>query len=165
MELTVWRAAGFCDLRHRGLTLERRTQGREQAIADGTQSACMAMASLSQGIVASSGGGIVLDGDARPVMDGVLQPPVAGEAADHEALSCRFAASPGQPLPRLARRGNLGLAGLCGLGEQCGEDDPADSRPGAKDRHVTLLMVLPRRVLLVRRTELAQRLSRALQPP
>jgi hypothetical protein len=80
-------------------------------------------------------------------MDGVLQSLVAGEAADHEALlaapaghrsgTCQSPQS--VVISRPQRR--------CGLGEQRGEDDPADSRPGAKDRHVTLLTVLPRRAL------------------
>lgn len=46
----------------------------------------MAMAAPPQRIVTSPCGGIVLNGDARPVMDGVLQPFVAGKATDHEAL-------------------------------------------------------------------------------
>ena len=113
----------------------------------------MATSTLPQGIVAPSGSGIMLDGDARPVMDGGLQPPVAGETLTEAFLAA---------LPR--HRGNpcqgsqgviiSGLQGLRCLGEQCGEDDPADSRPGAKDCHVALLMALPRRALLVRHTEL-----------
>jgi len=107
----------------------------------------MAVAAPPQRIVTSPGRGIVLNGDARPVMDGILQPFVAGKAADHEAL---FAAAPGHR--SRACQGPQGVVipctqRLCRLGEQRGEDDPADSRPGAKDRHVMLLTVLPRRAL------------------
>ena len=105
------------------------------------------MAALAQRIITSPGGGIVLNGDPRPVMDGVLQPFVAGKATDHEAL---FAATPGDRGG--ACQGPQGVVISCpqrlrGLGEQRGENDSADSWPGAKDRHVMLLTVLPRRVL------------------
>src|SRR5438552_6862379 len=105
------------------------------------------MAAPPQRIVTPSGGGIALNGDARPVMDGVLQPFVAGMAADHEAL---FAAAPGDW--SRACQGPQGVVissaqRLRGLGEQRGENDPADSRPGAKDRHVMLLTDLPRWIL------------------
>src|SRR2546427_3680278 len=72
---------------------------------------------------------------------------MTGRAADREAL---LAAAPGDW--RRACQGPQGVVisspqRLCGLAEQCGENDSADSRPGAKDRHVTLLTVLPRRAL------------------
>src|SRR5512144_2155624 len=108
----------------------------------------MAVPALSQSVIASPGGSVVLKRDARPVMNGVLQPPVAGKSADHEALLAA--------LPRHRSNPCQGAQGvvvssaqrLCGLDEQCGENDPADSRPGAKDRHVTLLEALPRGALL-----------------
>ena len=108
----------------------------------------MAMSALPQSVIASPGCSVVLKRDARPVMNGALQPSVAGQAADHEALLAA--------LPRHRRNPCQGAQGvvvssaqrLGGLDEQCGENDPADSRPGAKDRHVTLLGVLPRGALL-----------------
>src|SRR5260370_31021759 len=119
----------------------------EQTIADGAQGARVTVAAPPQRIVTLPGGGIVLNGDARPVMDGVLQPFVAGKATDHEAL---FAAAPGYW--SRACQGPQGVVisrpqRLCGLGEQRGENDSTDSRPGAKNRHVMLLTVLPRRAL------------------
>src|SRR5687767_1851815 len=80
-------------------------------------------------------------------MDGVLQPFVAGQAANHEAL---FAAAPGDRSRTC--QGPQGVVVSCpqrlrSLGEQRGENDSADSRPGAKDRHVMLLTALPRRAL------------------
>src|SRR6478672_1998677 len=108
----------------------------------------MVVSSLPQGIATSPGSGIVLNGDARPVVDSVLQSPVAGEAADHEALLA--AASRDRSHPCQGAQGVIvsSAQGLCGLGEQCGEIDPPDSWPGAKDRHVTLLQAMPGRVLL-----------------
>jgi hypothetical protein len=43
---------------------ERRAQGGKQAISHATQSTRMAMAALPQGVVASPGGCVALDGDA-----------------------------------------------------------------------------------------------------
>ena len=102
-----------------------------------------AVATLPQGVIALSGRGIMLDGDARPVMDGGLQPPVAGEAADHEALPAALPRHRSNPCQGAQGVIISGLQRLCCLGEQCGEDNPADSRPGAKDCHVALLMALP----------------------
>src|SRR3984893_11467264 len=90
----------------------------------------------------------MLDSSTRPVMDGVLQPFVAGKAADHEAL---FAAAPGDRSS--ACQGPYGAVisfpqRLRGLGEHRGENDSADSWPGAKDRHVMLLTDLPRWLFL-----------------
>src|SRR5438034_1634266 len=98
-------------------------------------------------------------------MHGISQPSVTGVATDHEAL---LAAAPGHR--SRACQGPQGVViscpqRLCGLGEQCGENDSADSRPGAKDRHVTLLTVLPRRALRRRfefATEAVQSLVRFL---
>src|SRR5947209_1851476 len=131
----------------RRLSIERRAQGIEQTIPDTAQGPRVTVAAAPQRIVTSPGGGIVLNGDARPVMDGVLQPFVAGKTTDHEAL---FAAAPGDR--GRACQGPQGVVISCpqrlrSLGEQRGENDSADSWPGAKDRHVMLLTVLPRRVL------------------
>src|ERR1700730_16482652 len=120
------------------LPLERRAQGIEQTIADAAQGSRVAVAALAQRIVASPGGRIVLNGDARPVMDCVLQPFVTGMAADHEAL---LAAASGHRSN--TSQGSQGVVISCpqrlrSLGEQCGDNDSADSWPGAKDRHVTL---------------------------
>src|SRR5215213_11034555 len=104
----------------------------------------MAVATLPQGIIASPSGIVVLDGDARPVMNGRLQPFVAGKAADHEALLAALPRHRSNPCQGAQGVIISGLQRLRCLGEQCGENNPADSRPGAKDCHVTLLMALPR---------------------
>jgi len=114
-----------------GSVLEHRAQDGEQAISYATQGTRMAMATLPQGVVAAPGGCITLDCDARPVMDRGLQSSVAGEAADHEALLAALPCDRSNPcqstqgviVSRLQR-----LRCLC---EQCGENNPADSRPGA----------------------------------
>src|SRR5438477_9923007 len=86
-------------------------------------------------------------------------------AADHEAL---FAAAPGYRSGACQSAQSVVISSpqrRCGLGEQCGENDSADSRPGAKDRHVTLLTDLPRWVLRRRfklGAEAIQRLVRLL---
>src|SRR5205085_235921 len=124
-----------------------RAQGVEQTIADAAQGARVTVTAPPQRIVTSPRGGIALNGDARPVMDGVLQPLVAGKTADHEAL---FTAAPGDGGRACQGAQSVIIScpqRLCGLGEQCGENDSADSWPGAKDRHVTLLTDLPRGVL------------------
>src|SRR5262249_3920723 len=129
------------------LPLERRAHGVKQPITDTAQGARVAVAAPAQRIVALPGRSIVLDGDARPVMDGISQPLVAGVTTGHEAL---FAAAPGhRGSPCQSAQGMIisSAQRLCGLGEQHGENDSADSWPGAKDRHVTLLTKLPRRVL------------------
>src|SRR5262245_117825 len=107
----------------------------------------MTVTSLPQSIVPSPGGCIVLNGDARPVMDGVSQSPVASEAADHEALLAALPRHRSNPCQGAQGMIVSPAQGLCGLGKQCGEIDPADSWPGAKERHVTLLEALPRRIL------------------
>ena len=132
----------------RDLSLERRTQATEQAVPHAAQSPRVAMASSPQGIIALPGGSIVLDGDTRPVMDSALQPPVAGEAPDHEALLATLSRHRSNACQSAQGMVISSAQGLCGLGEQCGEIDPADSWPGAKDRHVALLEALPRGILL-----------------
>ena len=61
----------------------------------------MTVPPLSQGIIASASG-VVLDGNARPVMDGGLQPPVAGEAADHARMVERICRDSGATEVRVA---------------------------------------------------------------
>ena len=144
----------------------RRAEGIEQTITDATQGPRVAVAALAQRVVTSPCGCIVLNGCARPVTDGILQPFVTGMAADHEPL---LAAAPDQrTVPARARNGAVisRPRKLCGLGEPCGENDPANSWPRAKeDRNITLLTVLPRRALLRRfelGTEPVQRAVRLL---
>src|SRR5258706_2894039 len=106
----------------------------EQTIADGAQGARVTVAAPPQRIVTPPGGGIVLNGDARPVMDGVLQPVVAGKAADHKAL---FAAAPGDRGGACQCPQGVVISPpqrLCGLAEQHGHDESADSWSAQKDR-------------------------------
>src|SRR5260221_5703573 len=89
----------------------------------------------------------MLDSSTRPVMDGVLQPFVAGKAADHEAL---FAAAPGDRSRACQSPQGVVISSaqrLRGLGEQRGENDSADSWQGGKDCYVMVLTDLPRWIL------------------
>jgi len=119
----------------------------EQAISHSPESSCPGMTACSQRVVFEAACRIVLDGDARPVVDGVLQAPIA-RVAPHNAPA----------LPRLLRhRRNPGMATqsvvvslahrfrcLC---EQRGEDGSAHSWRGAQNRHV-MLPYLSRGILL-----------------
>src|ERR1700680_1327910 len=129
------------------LALEQRAQQVEQAISDAAQGAAMAVTATAQLGVAATADRIMLHVDARPMIDGVLQPLVAGAAADDEALLA--AAHGDRGGARQAAQGVVVSAPqrLWGLGEQRGEIDPADSREGAKDRYVALLAHLPRLAL------------------
>src|ERR1700720_4505774 len=91
----------------------------------------------------------MLDSSTRPVMDGVLQPLVAGKGADHEAL---FAAAPGDRSRACQSPQGMVISSaqrLRGLGEQRGENDSADSWPGATNsgifRKVSSTVVASRR--------------------
>src|SRR5262252_2915447 len=102
---------------------------------------------------------VVLDGDARPMIDRAAQPHVAGLAHDDDAALATA----------LGHRGDAGQGAqgviispaqrLGSLGEQRGEDDPPDTRQGSQDRHVALLGRLPRRFVLMVFGQLAHRLS------
>src|SRR5437667_7157917 len=66
-----------------GLPLEQGTGNRQQAVGNGAQGAAVA-ASAQLGI-ATPAGLVVLGGDARPVIERVFEPLVAGIAAHHDA--------------------------------------------------------------------------------
>src|ERR1700761_2388938 len=88
------------------------------------------------------------------MVNGRLQPPVAGETSDHKALLAALSCHRSNPCQGAQGVVVSGLQRLRCLGEQCGENNSADSRPGAKDCHVALLTSLPRGALLVLRREL-----------
>src|SRR5262245_33135512 len=67
------------------LTLKQRAGERQQPIADRAQGAGMAVAALAQGGIALSAYRIMLGGDARPVIEGLLQSGIAGKPPGHEA--------------------------------------------------------------------------------
>ena len=128
------------------LVFEHGASDREEAVGDAAQGAGMSVTAGSEGGVFGLADGVVLHGDAGPVVDRVLQPVVGGEAADDDQGLARAPGDRGgagqasqglivSPLQRIMR--------FC---EQRGEDDPADAGKRAQDFHVTLL--LPSRPVL-----------------
>src|SRR5215472_11267319 len=127
-----------------GVLLQQGAGDGEQAVGDGAQGAAVAVPATTQCGVAAATGLVMLEGDARPMIERVLQPLVTGIAADDEA---GLAAAPGYWCHTgQAAQGVIVSAPqrLPGLGEQHGEDDPSEPGHGSQDRHVVLLAVLPR---------------------
>src|SRR3990172_6957061 len=121
----------------------------QEAVADAAKGAAMAVAASTQGGVAAPADGIMLDRDAGPVVDGVAEAALEGQAPDDEALVAA-AAGNGSDAGQGAQGAIVSLfERLVGLGEQRGEDDPSDPGQGAQDRRVTRLVWLPRRGGLV----------------
>ena len=121
----------------------------EQAVWDGSQGSGVPVAAVAEGGVFGAACGIVLHGDVRPMIDGVAEPEVSGEAADDDLALAGAFGDRGDA--RQAPEGMVvsSLQGIEGLCEQRGEDDPADSWQGSEDRLVALLRPLPRRALPV----------------
>ena len=102
------------------------------------------MAAFAQFGITSAAYWIVLNGGARPMINGGPQAHVTGLPHDDYAA---FAAAPGHRRNPAQTAQSVIISstqGLPRLGEQRGEDDPSDSRQGPQDRHVTLLRALPR---------------------
>jgi hypothetical protein len=119
----------------------------EQSIADGAQSTIVGLAALAQGVVAFANGWIELGCGARPMIEGIAQAVLAGEAPDNEGM---LAASAGDGSDAAERAQGIVVSGferLGGLGEQRGEDDPSDPWQGKQDRRVTRLVRLPQCVV------------------
>ena len=131
-----------------GLVFEHGTGDSDKPVSDGSQGTGMAVAAGTEGGVFGTAGWVALHGDARPVVNGVAQAVVRGEAADNDHALARAPgdrggaaqAAQGMVVPAPQR-----IEGFC---EQRGEDDPADSGKGGQDRHV-VLPIYPRLVLLV----------------
>src|SRR5882724_3883441 len=101
------------------------------------------MAALAQGIVALANSWIELSCGACPMVDGVAQAVLAGQAPDDERV---LAASAGDGSDAAEGAQGVIVSGferLGGLGEQRGEDDPSDPWQGEQDRRVTRLVRLP----------------------
>ena len=120
-----------------GLGSEHRTRDCEQAVGDRAQRAGMAVAPGSQRSVLGLAYGVVLDGDAGPVVECIAEARMGCEAA-HDYLG--LAGPPGDGSDSAQTAEGLVVAfgqRLWGLGEQRGEDGLADSGQGGEDRHVT----------------------------
>src|SRR5512134_997067 len=102
----------------------------------------MGVAALAQSSIATAALGVVLDGDARPMIDRITQPNVRGIAPDDNV---GLATPPGHRCDARQRPERLVIAAIerCGrLSEQRGEVDPADPRHGPEDLDIAPLAVL-----------------------
>ena len=132
------------------LLFEQGAGHRQQAVGDGAQGSAVAVAALAQRGLAAAAERIVLGCQARPMIERVREPLIAGITAHDDA---GFAAPAGH-------RGHPGQAAqgmiispaqrLPDLAEQHGEDDPSEPGHGSQDHHVALLALLLRLVLLGR---------------
>src|SRR5208283_2549954 len=99
----------------------------------------MAVTSASKCGVFRAATGVMLNGDARPMVHGVGEPIMAGLSSDHDAALSRSLGDrcdPGQTAQGGVISSLQGIEGFC---EQRGEDDPSHSRQGCEDLHVMLL--------------------------
>ena len=67
-----------------GLALKHGAGDGEQSIGDGSEGAGVAVAALAESGVLGPAGRVVLHGEARPMVDGVAQAAVCGEAPDDD---------------------------------------------------------------------------------
>src|SRR5262249_42105043 len=129
------------------LPLEQGAQDRQQAVADATQGTPMAVSALAQRRVLPAAGGIMLNGDPCPVIDGFLQALVAGMSPDDDAALAAAAGDRGDAGQHPQGVVVSSPQRLCDLGEQRGDVDPSEPWTGTQDRNVALLAALPRRGL------------------
>ena len=109
----------------------------------------MAVTPASESGVFRVASGVVLNGDARPVVHGVGEPVMAGLSSHHDAALARPLGDR-RDSGQTAQRGVIpSLQGVESFCEQRGEDDPSHSRQGCEDFHV-MLLPLPRPGLLRR---------------
>src|ERR1700747_1510682 len=107
----------------------------------------MAVTTAAQLGIAGPAARIMLSGDAGPMEERVLQSLIAGMASEHDALLAAAPGHRGDPRQDAQAMVISPPQKVPTFGEQRGQVDPADSREGAKDRHVALLALLPRRGL------------------
>ena len=123
---------------------QHRAGDGEQSVGDGPERAPVGMAAYTELGIAAAAQLVVLHGGPRPVIDGGAEAEVTS-LAHHDDAALAAALGHGRHAAQRAERVVISLTqGLPGLGEQRGEDDPSDSRQGAQDRHVALLLALPR---------------------
>ena len=134
----------------RGLAFQHCAGDGEQSVRDAAQRAGMTVAAGSQRCVLGFADGVMLYGDAGPVVEGILQPVVGGQAAYHDeglAGALGDGSDAGQASQGLIVSSSQSVMRFC---EQRGEDDPADAGKRAQDFQVTLPLH-PRRFVRGRR--------------
>src|SRR5215211_7930462 len=129
------------------LPFQERAENIEQPIGDTAQCPSMAVAAAAQLGIALAADRIMLDGHAGPMVDGVLQPRVAGMASHHDAALAAAAGYWGHARQYPQHVVISPPQRLAGLGEQRGDVDPSEPWTGTQDRDVALLADLPRRAL------------------
>jgi len=87
----------------------------------------MAVTSGSEGFVFGPAGGIMLDRDARPIIGGVAQAPVAGAPAHDDATLAASSRDGGRAAQSAQSMIVSPLQSIRCLCEQRGEDRPADA--------------------------------------
>src|SRR6516165_10519634 len=107
------------------LLFEQGAGHRQQAVGDGAQGAAMAVAAPAQRGITAAAERVVLGGEARPMLERVLEPLIAGITTDDDAGFAAAAGHRGHP-----GQGAQGVIispaqRLPDLGEQHGEDDPS----------------------------------------
>ena len=107
-----------------GLAFEHGAGDGEQAIGDGAQGPGVSVSALAQSGVLGPASGVVLHGNARPMVNGIAEPGVRGQAPDDDLALAGALGDRGDA--RQAPEGMViatpqGIEGLC---EQRGEDDP-----------------------------------------
>src|SRR5205807_2599459 len=116
------------------LLLEQGTGHRQQAVGDGAQGAAMAVAALAQRRITAAAESVVLGCQARPMIERVREPLIAGITTHDDA---GFAAAAGyRGYPGQAAQGMIisPAQRLPDLGEQHGENDPSEPGHGSQDR-------------------------------
>ena len=101
-----------------GLPFEQGTSHRQQAVGDRAQGAAVAMATSAQRGIAIAARRVVLGSHARPMIERIIQPLVAGVAAHHDAAltaASGHRCDPGQQAQGMVISSLQRLPGLVGL--------------------------------------------------
>ena len=121
-----------------GLAFQHGAGDGEQTVCDTVKRAGMAVAAGSLRRILGLADGIMLYGDAGPVVDRVLQPVVGRQAAHHDhglARALGDGSDAGQASQGLIISPPQRIVCFC---EQRGQDDPTDAGKRAQNFHVTL---------------------------
>jgi hypothetical protein len=126
---------------------EHRAGDVEEAVADLTEAAAVAVTTASQFGVLCAAARIALHGDAHPMVEGAGEAVLAGLSPDDDA-ALAGPLGDGRNSSQTTQGGVISsLQGFSGFCEQRSDDGPSHSRQGREDRPV-MLLILPRPDLL-----------------